>query len=270
MAVILLALALLLAAPQMSDPPQQPDPKSGSTMEHANERYELARQAAIHLNELAGNIHSESDAREFVDAVAGRFLEHEYPYWAPQGVRYQVAHAEYEAVAHSRLIPEQRIVNIWNEYVREIDAPAETLITAAELHNLRDATSTSSRLMWKREGFGQMVWTVPNIYAVDANGKVADGCRAIESLKIFHDMFYLFETVSRARERVQKGVLVSDLVQSSKQNPAPRPKAASIGLKATADPKPVILAASRYLQSHSERDYRQLLERLFSELFPSE
>jgi hypothetical protein len=175
MAMILLALALVLAAPRMSDPPQQPNPKSGPTMEHANERYELSRQTAIHLNELAGNVHSESDSREFVDAVAGRFLEHEYQYWAAQGVRYQVAHAEYEAVAHSRLIPEQRIVNVWNEYVREIDAPAETLITIAELHNLRDATYTSSRFMWKRKGFGQILWTIPNIYAVDANGKVADG-----------------------------------------------------------------------------------------------
>src|ERR1700686_54249 len=126
MAVILLALVFFLAAPQKSDPQQKPNPNSGLTMEHAPERYELARQAALRLNELAGNIHSESDAREFVDAVAGRFLEHEYRYWAAQGVRYQVAHAEYEAVAHSRLIPERRIVNIWNEYVREIDAPAET------------------------------------------------------------------------------------------------------------------------------------------------
>jgi hypothetical protein len=83
-------------------------------------------------------------------------------------------------------------------------------------------------------------------------------------------MFYLFENVSRARERMRKGVLASDLVQSSKQNPAPRPKAAWVGLKAVSDPKPVILAASRYLQAHGERDYRQLLERLFGELFPPE
>jgi hypothetical protein len=69
---------------------------------------------------------------------------------------------------------------------------------------------------------------------------------------------------------VQKGTLVSDLVHSTKQNPAPQPKAARVELKAVSDPKPVILAARRYLQAHSERDYRQLLERLFSELFPSE
>jgi hypothetical protein len=185
MAVTLLALALLLAAPRMSDPPQQPDPKSGLTMESARERYERARQAAIHLNELAGNIHSESDARGFVDAVAAQLKEPEYLALLTQGVRRQVAYAEYEAVAHSRLIPEQRIVDIWNEYVREIDAPAETLITVAELHNLRDATYSSGRLMWKRQGFAQMLWNIPNIYSGRCEWQ---GCRRLSSDRVAQDI----------------------------------------------------------------------------------
>lgn len=78
-----------------------------------------------------------------------------------------MAHAEYEAVSDpSRLIPEQRIVDLWNEYVRELDAPEETLVTLAEVHNLRDAMYFGSKAMWKREGFTQQIWTAPDIHAV--------------------------------------------------------------------------------------------------------
>jgi hypothetical protein len=265
-----LALALLFAAPQESAPPQQPEPTSQQRLEQAREKYEPARQAAIHVNGLAGNIRSESDARAFVDAVAEQFTQHEYLSWTTRGIRHRIAHAEYEAVVDpSRLIPEQRIVNIWNEYVRELDAPAETLVSVAELHNLRDALYTSNQSLWKRQGFTQSLWTIPNIYALDADGKVANGCRALEALRLLHDMFY-FQSVRRARERVQKGVLVSDLASSVQQNAASRPTTARIEIKASRDPNPLMAAVNRYLQAHSQRDYRHLLERLFAELFPTE
>ncbi|HWW15879.1 MAG TPA: hypothetical protein VN310_14560 [Candidatus Dormibacteraeota bacterium] len=266
-----LAFVVLLAVPQESVPQQQSQPTREQKLEQAREKYEPARQVAIHVNELAGNIHSEADARAFVDAVAERLTGNQHQSWTTRGIRHRVARAEYLAVSDpSQLIPEQRIVDIWNEYVRELDAPGETLVTVAELHNMRDAMYTGSQLMWKKEGFTQQFWTIPNVYGVDADRKVASGCRAVEALKLFHDMFYFFQMVQGARERVQKGILVSDLARQREQSGPPRPQVAKAQLSASRDTKPVLAAEIRYVQAHGEGDYRRLLERLFAELFPSE
>jgi hypothetical protein len=267
MIAIPLVLLFLFGAPQQSGP-QAPDPAAQQKLEDARARYESTRQAAIHANELAGNLHSEADARAFVDAVAERLIGNQNWSWATRSIRHRVARAEYEAVSDpSRLIPEQRVVDVWNEYVRELDAPEETLVTAAEVHNLRDAGYTMNKLMWKKDRFPQSLWTMPNVYAAGADGKVATGCRAVEALKILHDMSSSFQSVLAARERVQRGVLVSDLAMQ-RQAPAPRPQPARSQLRAVRDANPVRVAEYHYVQAHGEGDYQHLLERLFAELFP--
>ena len=271
MITIPLAVALLFAALQ-SPVPQQSDPAlQQQRRDEARQKYEPTRQAVIHVNELAGNIHSEADARAFVDAVAARLDGQQHLTWTTRSIRRRVARAEYAAVSdQARLIPEQRIVDVWNEYVRELDAPEETLVTAAEIHNLRDAMFTASQSLWKREGFPQTLWTVPNVYALDPNGKVASGCRAVEALKILHDMFYLFQNVQVARERVQKGVLVSELLLQRQQDAAPKPAVVKSHLAVSTRANPIMPAEYRYVQAHGERDYLRLLERLFEELFPAD
>jgi len=273
---IILSATLLLAATQQPNPSPQSETVRHSQatpeqLEQARERYEPVRQAAIQVNELAGNIHSESEASAFVDAVAERLVGQEHPSWTTLSIRHRVAHAEYEAVTDSsRLIPEQTIVNVWNEYVRELDAPEEALVTVAEVHNLRDAMYTVSKSMWKRESFPQSLWTIPNVYALDTEGKLAGGCRAVEALKILNDMFYRFQNVRSARERVQKGVLASDLARQREKDGNARPPVTRVQLRALPQQNPVQPAVSRYLQAHSQRDYKNLLERLFGELFPVE
>lgn len=265
-----LAVMFLFAAAQQSVP-QQSDPALQQKLAEAQQAREETRQAAIHVNDLAGRIHSDADARAFVDAVAGRFTGSQLQSWVTRSIRHRVAHAEYEAVSDpSRLIPEQRVVNVWNEYARELDAPGETLVTVAELHNLRDAAYTMNKRMWKKDQFPQSLWIMPDIYAVDAEGKVADGCRAVEALKILHDMSLSFQSVLGARDRVQKGTLVSDTVRQWQQNPPPRPVKARGELKAIRDANPVRLAEYHYVQAHGQVDYQRLLERVFAELFPSE
>jgi hypothetical protein len=270
MFAISLALLLLIVAPQESVP-RQSDSVLPQTLDEAREKYEPTRQAAIRLNDLAGNIHSEADARAFVDAVAERFLGQEHLSWITASIRHRVAHAEYEAVSNpARMIPEQRVVNVWNEYVRELDAPEETLITVAELHNLRDGMYIGTKSMWKREGITQQFWTIPNIYAVDADGRVASGCRAVEALKILHDMFRTFQLVQGARARVQKGILVSDTVRQQEQSGTPKQPTMRSGILATRNENPVLPAEIRYVEAHGEGDYTRLMERLFVELFPTD
>jgi hypothetical protein len=271
MFAIPLALALLFGVPLQSAAPQRTE-LTPEQLEQVREKQESFRQAAIQINQLAGNIHSEADAREFVDTVAERLSGKDLTSWTARGIRHRVARAEYQAVSDpSRLIPERRIVELWNQYVRELDAPEETLITVAELHNLRDAMYTSARYLWKREDVPQSMWTAPEIYAVGTDGKVASGCRAIEALKIFHDMFNTFQLVQSARERVGKGILVSDEFKRREQDPKPRLKSVqSSHLGISSQANPLISAELRYVQAHGERDYQHLLERLFAELFPED
>jgi len=244
-------------------------------LEQISIRHEPERKEAIRINDLAANIHSEADARKLVDAVAEQLTHHRHLLWAAQKYRHRVAHAEYEAVADpSGLIPEQRIVDVWNEYVREIDAPEEALVTAAELHSLRRGDFlTTSRYSWKRD-LSQSVWTMPNIYAVDANGEIADGCRALETLKIIHEMHENFANVRFARERVQKGISVPDVAQHQPPSPAPASAQARIvasnRLGTAWYQNPIRPAAYRYQQEHGGQAYDRLVRRLFDELFPAE
>jgi len=276
MIAIPLVAALLMAAPQQTDPaqnkwtPEQVD-SIRQKQEQFRQQHEPARQRAIHINDLAGNIHAEADARAYVDAVAEELTGHRHMPWTTRSIRHRVAHAEYEAVTDpSRQIPEQRIVDIWNEYVREIDAPAEALVTVAEVHNLRDAMySNASDRMWKNE-MTQSLWTMPNVYSIDADGKVASGCRAVEALKIIRDMHEMFVVLRSARARVQKGLLASDLTRLRQENLAmlSKPIFSTAELHAIKNDNPIQPAARRYQQEQGEHAYQQLLRRLFAELFP--
>lgn len=155
---------------------------------------------------LAGRIRSEADARELTDAIATMFAEHLPPAWATQSIRNRVTRAEYEAVSEpSQPIPEQRIADIWNEYVREIGAPEEALVSTAETHNMRDAGYAGGKLMWERGN--QTIWTMPNVYAVGADGKVAGGCRTIEALRVLYELDNLFINVRRGGTDYRRGFL---------------------------------------------------------------
>ena len=74
-AVPLALLLLIGAAPQTTT---RPDPASPQQLAEARAKYEPTRQAAIHLNDLAGDIHSEADAQALVDAVAERLFGQEH------------------------------------------------------------------------------------------------------------------------------------------------------------------------------------------------
>src|SRR5207237_7182673 len=72
---------------------------------------------------------SGADANTLVDKIAETFADILPPAWITRGIRQRIARVEYEAVSdQSRLIPEQRIADIWNEYVREIGASDEALV----------------------------------------------------------------------------------------------------------------------------------------------
>jgi len=259
-----LILALIIGASQQSG-----SVESQATMQQRpNNEYERHKEAAIRINELGGRIHSEADASAFVSEIAGLLAKELPPAWASSGIRQRVAHAEYVAVRNpAKLIPEQRVVDVWNEYAREIGAPDETIVSVAEIHNMRDGSFTGSQLMWARGH--QTIWTMPNVYALGPDGKLADGCQALEAIRVIYDLEDLFQNLRGARDRIQRGILPSEEVKKRAGDPNPQPHSTA-RLEAHADTNPIRPAELRYVQKHGSAAYAQLLARLFDELFPLE
>ena len=170
------------------------------------------------MNELAGHFHSLDDSRKLVELIAAMFADDLPPMWATNTLRDRLAVAEYQsAIDPTKLIPEQRIADAWNKYAREIGAPEEALVNVAEIHNLRDAFHVEAQLLWGRGS--QNIWTMPDIYAVNPDGNLADGCRTIEALRVIWDIANLFENLRVVRESVRKGITASDLMRKSKEAP---------------------------------------------------
>jgi hypothetical protein len=96
---------------------------------------------------LAANIHTQADAREYVDFVADMFEDNTMPLLRDDSLLSRISQAEFSAVSDPyRLIPELRLVGVWNAYVETIQAPEERKVTSAEVYNLRDAFWTMARL----------------------------------------------------------------------------------------------------------------------------
>jgi hypothetical protein len=171
----------------------------------------------------------------------------------------------------SRLIPEQRIADVWNEYVREIGAPDEALVTALELHYLRDMDFTAAQSVWPR---GQNIWAVPGIYALGTDGRLAHGARPIETLRILYDLDMMFDNLRGARERVRRGTLASDELRKRSEelrttNPPPQQRVA-VRLEVHASSNPILASEFRYIQQHGPYVLNGVMEKLFDELFPSD
>jgi hypothetical protein len=123
-----LAFPLIVGAPQQSS---SAEPQA-AIQQRAHEEYERHKQAAIRINDLAGRINSEADASAVVSEIASLFAKELPPAWASSGIRQRVARAEYEAVRNpAKLISEQRIVDVWNQYVKEIGTPDEAIVSVA-------------------------------------------------------------------------------------------------------------------------------------------
>ncbi|MGD1082960.1 MAG: hypothetical protein ABR881_31990 [Candidatus Sulfotelmatobacter sp.] len=261
--VLFLALALLLAGQQNGGSADS----ATNMQQRAHEEYERHRQAAIRINDLAAQVQSEADAEAIVEEIAALFSKEMPSAWLASGINQRVAKAEYQSArGPANRIPEQRIVDVWNQYVREIGAPEEALVTTAEIHNMRDAERTVAQHLWAR-GY-QTIWTMPNVFALGPDGKVADGCRAIEAIRVIYDLDR-FQNLRSARDRARRGVLASEQVKNRVAGSTQQVKG-SLLLAAHADDNPVRSAERRCVQEHGSLSYDQLLKHSFDELFPPE
>lgn len=185
--------------------------------------------------------------------------------WATSTLRDRLAVAEYQsAIDPTKLIPEQRIADAWNKYVREIGAPEEALVNVAEIHNLRDAFYVNAQLLWRRGS--QSIWTMPDIYAVNSDGTLADGCRTFEALRVIWDLANQFDNLRVARERVRKGITASDLIRKPKE--ALTSERVQATVMVFGSDNPVRVAEMRYVREHGASGLNRTIEDMVFDLLP--
>jgi hypothetical protein len=236
-------------------------------MRQIGEHWRSMREHASAINDLAGHIQSLDDARKLVDLVAAEFSKELPPKWATRSIRSRIARAEYESAADpGSLIPEQHVADAWNDYLEKIGAPQESYVTTAEIHVLRDSEYVTSQLSWARGN--QNIWTVPNIYAVGQDGKVANGCRALEVLNILWQLANQPEALQGARGLVKKGQLWSDTYKNPSKPPAPGSEKsyATFGVEQR-PPNLIEQAALHYMHDHGARALNSAIESLLQDLF---
>ena len=117
--------------------------------------------------------------------------------------------------------------------MEKIGAPQESFITPAELHTLRDSQYVSSQELWVR-GL-QNMWSMPNIYALGPDGKVAGGCRALEALRVLWDVYSQPDNLRGIRDMTRKGAMLSDTIKNSAKPPGARQ---GEGLRNSCVPRP--------------------------------
>jgi hypothetical protein len=132
---------------------------------------------------------------------------------------------------------------------------------------MRDGSYTVAQSMWARGN--QTIWTMPNVYALGSDGKVANGCRALEALRVIHDLDDLFQNLRGARDRLRKGIVPSDEIKKRLGDPNAQPHS-TVRLAAHADTNPIRSAERRFMKEHGSAAFDQLLARLFDELFPAD
>ncbi|HEV2133660.1 MAG TPA: hypothetical protein VGR47_05305 [Terracidiphilus sp.] len=268
-AAALLPICFLSAQQRTPQAPQQPNLRkfpqpSPEEMRKAAELRQQIREQAIAANQLAGHIQSLDDARKLVDMVGGDYSQGLAHKWGTRSMRELVARAEFASAAEGALIPEQRVADAWNDYLEKVGAPQEYHVSAEEIHTLRDMKYVSSQVLWARGS--QSVWTVPNIYAVGADGKAANGCRAVEVLSVLWQLRSQPQILESIRELVRKGERWSDMVKNPSKPPAPGTAKGYLTAR-VAPPNPVQQAAYRYVDEHGARALNHAIEGLLKDLF---
>jgi hypothetical protein len=212
------------------------------------------RKQAEELDQLASTIHTPADARRFVDFLADLFSKETPSAWTRNSLLGLIARAEFSAVSDpQKTIPEPRLAEAWNAYVDTIGAPEDQKVAAAEIHNLRDAFLTAAHIARNRGS--RNFWVVPSIYATLPDGRLAPGCRAVESIRVLWDLANMPENIKAARDRASKGVLMSDLYRKPPQSPRSSATGRAMLSAGVRNPYPIDLAQRKYIQLNGNKAF---------------
>jgi hypothetical protein len=136
------------------------------------------------------------------------------------------------------------------------------MLTAADVHYLRDAQYVSARIFWSRDE--QNIWTIPGIFAVGPDGKVAQGSRALEAIRLLWLLGNNEDDFPNIHLATQKGVLLSDLLQQQAKPGAPAQRG-YVTFRTNVS-YPIQQAAFRYQRDHGARALNRAVEDLLKNL----
>jgi hypothetical protein len=237
--------------------------RSGSEIAKDPARRDV-HKLAEDLDELASNIRTPADASRFVDFVAGIFVKELPAAWRANSFRNMIARAEFMAVTDAdRQIPEQRIAAAWNVYASTIQAPKEFQVTPADIHRLRDGLFATAVLFWKRGH--QNFWGVPSIYATQADGTLQPGCRAIESIRLLWDLANTTDNLQGARDRVQSGVVFSNVIQKEQQQPTSSSNVQA-SVQGRLSQNPIELTQRLYINQHGTSAFNKAVMKMVGDV----
>ncbi len=229
---------------------------------------ERIRAQALRLEELASHIHAPEDAQRFVNLIAAIFADKLPRSLKGRSLRKRIARAEYvSAIDPQQGIPEQRVADAWNTYAHTIQAPEAFTVSAAEVHNLRDAFLISARLFWQREY--KNFWAIPSLYATQPDGSLAPGCRAVEAIRLLWDFANHPDNLLGARDRVQKGLLFSEQFSQTQQEPQSLPTR-RLRAEARMINNPVRAAAGKYIEQHGVAALNQAVLKMLNHLIATD
>ena len=135
------------------------------------------------------------------------------------------------------------------------------MLTAADVHYLRDAQYVSARFFWVRE---QDIWTIPGVFAVGPDGKVANGSRALEAIRLLWLLGTNEDDFPGVHAAAQKGVLFSDLIKQEAKSGSGQSHGAVLLARMVS--YPVQQAAFRYQRDHGARALNRAIEELLKNL----
>jgi len=269
-AVALLPLCFLSAQqpdPQAHPPArgfQQPSPEA---LRKATQRWREMQEHSIAIDALASHIRTLDDARKLVDMIADEFSDELPPKWATRSLRKNIARSEFASVTDPRaLLSDEHVAHAWNNFVRTINAPQDTRLSATEIHYLRDGQYVGARLSWSMDG--KQIWTIPGIFALGPDGKVASGSRAIEAIRLLWLTGSMMDDFPGIHTAAQKGHLLSDEIPHPEKPPAPGTATSQVSFRITS--MPIQQAASQYSRTHGARALDHAVEDLLRELLDKE
>jgi hypothetical protein len=235
---------------------------------HQNPPTHNVRDTALRIDELASNIHTPADARQLIDFIAELFADTLPPAWTTNFLRSRLAEGEYLSVTTpQKLVPEKHLAQVWNTYVTTIHAPDESKVSAAEIHNLRDALYSIAHITWSR-GYRNF-WAVPSIFATQHDGTLAPSCRIVESLRILYDLVRFPQNLRAAREAVAKGILTSELMKQSQQKPSSSSPGRAYVSAGIGEKNYVEDAAMQYIREHGMAAFSNIIETMLDTVLSS-
>lgn len=273
-AIVAAVASAVLVSASASPPAVHLTRREMAAMDAINAKAEAEQKreakAAIQINALIPHIHTQKDSQRVVNLVVkglGSQLPQEF---ASQKMETLVAEAEYRSVSEPNgLIPDRRIADAWNAYLDKIAAPKDQQASAALIYNLLDADYTTALQIWNVP-FGKGLQTMPAIYAVAPNGKLRHGATALEAARVIDDLATMPWRVQAARNRLRKGILLSDWLAQRRQHPPPPQNVHGGVFTFASAPYPVTVAAHKYVTVHGEAAYAEVVMNLMNQIFAAQ